>query len=176
MLRITWAHSGKVLTIWAHSKALNTWEVLLSLCAESLQSSPTLFDPMDSGPPGSFVHGILQARFLEWVAMPSSRRSSWSNLHLLWFLNWLVSSSPLAPPGKPVLRCKWSESRSAVSDSLWPHGLYSPWNSPGQDTGVGNLSLLQGIFPTQGSNPGLPHYRWILYQLSHKGNPLRCKV
>ena len=52
---------------------------------------------------------------------------------------------------------KWvSESHSVVSDSLWPHGLYSAWNSPGQNTGVGSLSLLQGIFPTQGSNPGLP--------------------
>ena len=54
------------------------------------------------------------------------------------------------------------------SDSLRPHGLYSPWNSPGQNTGVGSLSLLQGIFPTQWSNPGLPHCKWILYQLSHK--------
>ena len=49
--------------------------------------------------------------------------------------------------------------------------LYSPWNSPGQNTGVGNLSLLQGIFPTQRSKPGLPHCRWILYQLSSQGNP-----
>ena len=55
--------------------------------------------------------------------------------------------------------------------TLQPHGLYRPWNSPGQNTGVGNLSLLQGIFPTQGSNPGLSHRRWILYQLSHKGSP-----
>ena len=52
-----------------------------------------------------------------------------------------------------------SGSRSVVSDSLWPHGLYSPWNSPGQNTGVGSLYLFQGIFPTQGSNPGLPHCR-----------------
>jgi len=43
--------------------------------------------------------------------------------------------------------------------SLQPHGLYSPWNSPGQNTGVGSLSLLQGIVPTQGSNLGLPHCR-----------------
>ena len=63
------------------------------------------------------------------------------------------------------------ESRLVESTSLWPHGLYSPWNSPSQNTGVGSLSLLQGIFPTQGSNPGLPHGRWILYQLSHQGNP-----
>ena len=45
------------------------------------------------------------------------------------------------------------------------------WKYPGQDTGVGSLSLLQGIFPNQGSNPGLPHCRWILYQVSHKGSP-----
>ena len=64
-----------------------------------------------------------------------------------------------------------SESHSVVSNSLWPHGIYSPWNSLGQNTGVGNLCLLQGIFPTQGSNPGLPQCRQILYQLSHKGSP-----
>ena len=63
-----------------------------------------------------------------------------------------------------------SESRLVVSYSLWPHGLYSPWNFPGQNTRVGSCSLLQGIFPTQGSNPGLPHCRWILYQLSHQGS------
>ena len=54
--------------------------------------------------------------------------------------------------------------------TLRPHGLNSPWNSPGQNTRVGSLSLLQEIFPTQGSNPGLPHYRQICYQLSHQGS------
>ena len=63
-----------------------------------------------------------------------------------------------------------SESRSFVSDSSWPHGLHSPWNSPGQNTGVGSLSLLQGIFPTQRLNPDLPHCRWSFYQLSHQGS------
>ena len=58
------------------------------------------------------------------------------------------------------------ESGSVVSDSLQLRGLYSPWNSLGQNIGVGSLSLLQGIFPTQGLNPGVPHCRWILYQLS----------
>ena len=66
---------------------------------------------------------------------------------------------------------KWSESRSVMSDSMRPHGLDSPWNSPGQNTGVGSCSLLQGIFPTQRLNSGFPHCRWILYQLSHKGSP-----
>ena len=64
-----------------------------------------------------------------------------------------------------------SESCSVLSDSLRPHGLHSPGNSPGQNTGVGSHSLLQGIFPTQGSNPGFPHCRQILHQLSHKGIP-----
>ena len=59
----------------------------------------------------------------------------------------------------------------STSNSLWSHGLYTSWNSPGQNTGVGSLSLLQGSFPTQGSNPGLLHWGWILYQLSHKGSP-----
>ena len=57
-----------------------------------------------------------------------------------------------------------------MSDSLQPHGLYSPWRSPGQNTGVGSHSLLQGIFATQGLNPGLPHCRQILYQLSQEGS------
>ena len=65
-------------------------------------------------------------------------------------------------------RKEGSESCPVVSDSLRPHGLYSPWNSPGQNTGVGSLSLLQGIFPAQGSNTGLPHCRQVLYQLSHR--------
>ena len=63
------------------------------------------------------------------------------------------------------VKVKWK----LVSNSLRPHRLYSPWNSPGQNTGVGSRSLLQGLFWTQGSNPGLPHCRWILYQLSHRG-------
>ena len=76
-----------------------------------------------------------------------------------------------------------SESHSVLSDSLpphGPHGLYSPWNSLGQNTGVGSLSLLQEIFPTQGLIPGLLHCRWILYQLSQKErmscNPMEEKV
>ena len=64
-----------------------------------------------------------------------------------------------------------SESCSVVSDSLRTHGLYSLWNSLGQNTGVGSLSLLPRIFPTQGSNQCLPHRRWILYQMRHKGSP-----
>ena len=51
----------------------------------------------------------------------------------------------------------------------WPSRFLCPWDFPGKNTGVGSCSLLQGIFPTQGSNRGLLHCRQILYQLSHQG-------
>ena len=54
---------------------------------------------------------------------------------------------------------------------LQPARLLCPWNSPGKNTGVGSHSLFQGIFPTQGSNLGLPHCRWFLYCLSHQRSP-----
>ena len=67
-----------------------------------------------------------------------------------------------------VMKVEVTQSCSTLSES--------PWNSPGQNTGMGSLSLLQGIFPTQGSNSRLLHCRQILYQLSHKGSPtiLEC--
>ena len=75
--------------------------------------------------------------------------------------------------------------------SLWFHGLYSPWNAPGQNTGVGSCYLLQGIFPTQGSNPCLlhwqedslplchlrsPEYALLLLQLSHVSRVRLCDL
>ena len=62
-----------------------------------------------------------------------------------------------------------------MSDCLQPYGLYSQWTSPGQNTGVGSLSLLWGIFLTQELNQGLLHCWRILYQLSHQGSPV-CLV
>ena len=115
--------------------------------------------------PGSYVLGILQARILEWVSIPFSRGSfrprDWTQVSCIagrFFTNWATRESK-------------RESRSVVSDSLQPHRLYSPWNSPGQNIEMGSLSLLQGIFPTKGLNPGLPHFGWILYQLSHQASP-----
>ena len=67
-----------------------------------------------------------------------------------------------------------SERCSVVSDYLRPLGPRSPWNSPGQNTGVSSHSLLQGIFPTQGWNPGLPHCRRTLHQLSHIASSVPC--
>ena len=139
---------------------------------KSLQSCPTLCNPMNCSPPDFSVHRISQARVMEWVAISFFRRSS----------NW--GTKPTSPAGSDSLprnpweaqyivyvKMKESESCSVVSESLRPLGLYSPWNSPGKNTAVGSLSLFQGIFPTQGSNPGLLHCRQILYQLSHEGSP-----
>ena len=79
----------------------------MSICvrAKSLQSCLTLCDPADCSPPGSSIHGILQARILEWVSVTSSRGSSptqGSNPSLLHILHWQAGSLPLAPPGKPT--------------------------------------------------------------------------
>ena len=117
------------------------------------------------------------------LSMEFPRQKYWSGLPFLfpgdltWLRDWICVpclASRLfttAPFGKPCyMREKSkSESRSVMSDSLRPHGLYSPWNSLGQNTTVGSLSLLQGIFPTQGSNP--ESHRWILYHLSQQRSP-----
>ena len=69
-----------------------------------------------------------------------------------------------------------SEIFSVVSDSFWPHGLYCPWNSPGQNPRLDILSLLQGIFLTQGSNPGLLHCRQNLLPAELSGKPKNTGV
>ena len=81
-----------------------------------------------------------------------------------------INSSQFIHYGSGNISC------SVVSNSLQPHGLQPtrflcPWNSPGQNTGVGCHSLLQGIFPTQGSKPGFMHCSQIHYYLSHWGSP-----
>ena len=129
----------------------------LYCCCSVTKSYLTLCDPMTSVCQASLSFTLSQS-LLQHTFIESVRPCN----HLI-----------LLPPS-PVALNKWKkwsgESHSVMSDSSRPHGLWSPWNSPGQNSGVGSLSLLQGIIPTQGSNPGLPHGRWILYQLSHKGN------
>ena len=93
-----------------------------------------LCDPMDCSPPGSSVQRVLQVWTLEWVASAFPRGFSQPRDRI-----WV---SYIA--GTFFTRVK-SESCSVVSDSLWAHGLYSPWNSPDQNTGVGCHSLLQGF-------------------------------
>ena len=133
--------------------------------AKLLQSCSTLCDPTDGSPPGSPVPGILQARILEWVVISFS--NAWK---------WKVKVKSLSRVR--LLATSWTAAYQASlsmgfsRQEYWSgHGLYSSWNSPRQNTAVGSLSLLQGIVPTQGSNPRLLHCRQILYQLSHQGSP-----
>ena len=107
--------------------------------------------PMDCSQPDSTVRGILQARILEWVAISSSRASSqtrdwiWISCNSCRFFTTVLC-------GKPILSVGWKwkwKSPSPFRHFFLPQGLYSPWSSPGQNTWVGRLSLLQGIFPTQ---------------------------
>ena len=86
-----------------------------------------------------------------------------------WYLIVVLIYISIMTDDEHLFMCLWRESHSVMS--LWPHGLYSPWNSPGQNTRVGSHSLLKEIFPMQGSNPGLPYCRQIPYQLSHQQSP-----
>ena len=113
--------------------------------SEVAQSYPTLSDPMDCSLPGSSIHGIFQATVLEWGAIAFSGATQQYNT--------VIIQMKHQPYG------------------LWPARLLHLWNSPGKNTGVGRYSLLQGISPAQGSNPGLQYCRQILYCLSHQESP-----
>ena len=117
------------------------------------QSCPTLCDPMDCSTPGLNVNHQLQ---------------EFTQTHVCWVSDTIQPSHPLSSPSPPALNLfqhqgifQWVSSLHQVAEVL---GFHSPWNSLGQNTGVGSLSLLQGIFPTQGWSPGLLWCRWILYQ------------
>ena len=115
----------------------------------------------------------------------ASCRYSWEFWYSCQFLGhlWIPTQSQIFVQNSPnqweiisfllwgLFHLSESESHSILSNSLWPHELYSPWNYSGQNTGVGSCPLLQGIFPTHGSSPSLLHCRQILYQLSHRRSP-----
>ena len=135
---------------------------MLEVKAKVAQLCPTL-DSLPTEPTGS-------PRILEWVTYPFSSRSSQprnqSGVSCVvgrFFTTWAIQEAQNSE----------SVSHSVVSDSLQLHGLQPtvflcPWNSSGRNTGVGGCSLLQGIFPIQGSNLGLLRCRQILYHLSHQ--------
>ena len=128
---------GVIKVQWRRRRSLHIWTLLntasvwnagcwtqlstyAAAAAASLQSCPTLCDPIDGSPPGSPVPGILQARTLEWLPFPFPMQES----------------------------KKWKWSRSVMSDSSWPHGLQPtrllcPWDFPGKSTGVGCHCLLR---------------------------------
>ena len=117
-----------------------------------------------------------------WQTVDSLGSNTVYNKSIGWFLNTNLSTQLCPGPRgameevtEPILA--FSEAKvTQPCPTLCESMDCSPRNSPGQNIGVGSSSLLQGIFPTQGLNPGLPHCRQILYQLSHKGSPriLEC--
>ena len=116
--------------------------------ANSLQSCLTLCNPIDCSPPGPSVHGVLQPRTLEWVAISFSKRNYRKKGKSLSCVRFFATPWTVACQAPPSMGFSRQEYRN----------------------GVGCHFLLQGLFPTQGLSPGLPHCRWILYQLSHQGS------
>ena len=141
------------------------------------QSCQTLRDPMHCSPQSSSVHGIFQERILEWVAISFFRGSfqhrdqtcvscmSCTGRRVLYQLrHWGGPCCVELLSHVRLLVTPWSLPSSSV------HG-----DSPGKNTGVGFHAFLQWIFPTQGLKPSVPHFRRILYHLSHQGNPRRLE-
>ena len=126
------------------------------------------YDLMDSSLPGSSVYGIFQARILEWIGIPFSILNITFANNPGGFIEYLSMFPALC-----AVLCLVAQLYPILCDSMdysLP-GSSVHGDSPGNNTGVGYHALLQGIFPTQGLNPGLLHCRQILYNLSHQGSP-----
>ena len=142
----------------------NSVYLLLCVCV-CTQSCLTLCDPKDYIARQAPLSMDFPGRITGVDTISSSRGSSWSKDRTC--VSCIAGSFLTAElSGKP-----WSARCSVISDSLRCYGLYSPWNSPGHNTGVGSFSLPQGIFPTQESDPVLPHSKGSPYQLSYQGSP-----
>ena len=142
---------------------------------------------MDCSPPDSSVHGISQPKILEWIAISFSKGSSRprdqpaSLASPLLADGFFTTWEALSPSKPPYLLCIYlfrillltsAQLYLTLCDPMdcSPPRLLSPWNSPGKNTGVGCHFLLQGIFPTQGSNLCLFVScvgRWVLYHQRH---------
>ena len=167
---------------------------------KSLQSCPTLCDPIDGSPPGSPIPGILQARTLEWVChfllqcmkVKSESEVSWTAAFQYW------SGVPLPSPMHESEKWKWSLLDGSLPVLEWgaiafsktlhtpllcvcaqscptlcdSMGCNPPDSFPGKNTGVGCHSFLQGIFPTQGWSLGLLHWQVDSLSVSQAGKPL----
>ena len=179
------------------SRALSHWCIIFVCYTTSLSwlfsslTQAAFWDPMDRSPPGSSVHGILQARILEWVAISFSRGSSLTReqtrvsciadyrsvVSISWNLmdytvHGFLQTRILEWVGVPFSRGSSQPRDQTQSPALQADSLPAepPPGKP-KNTGVGSLSLLQGIFLTQESNQSLLHWRWILPQLRYQGSP-----
>ena len=134
------------------------------------QSCPTLWDLMNRSLPCSSVNGILQVRILEWIAIPLSRRFSWSRdrawvfcIAGRFFTIWSMREAHCKDWVSKVksLSCVW------LFVTPWTVAYQAPLSMGFSRQYYWSGFLLQGIFPTKGLNPGLPHCRQTLYRLSH---------
>ena len=150
-------------------------EMVTFICSVTLVVSNS-WNSMDCSPPGSSVHGVSQARRLEWVAISFCRGSSQGSnpglLHCRQILCWWSQQG--GPDDIYVLLCLGAQSCPTLYSptDCSPPGSSVHGNSPGKNTRVGCHALLQGVFPTQGLNTALLHCRWILYHLGHQGSPM----
>ena len=144
-------------------------------CALLTQSCLTRCYPLTGACQAPLSMGFLRQEYWNGLPFPSPGDLLYQGLSLH-ILHWQAGSLPQSHLGSPLYAlCCAVLSRSFMSDSLQPNGLQPPGSfvhgdSPGKNSGVGCHFLLQGIFPTQGSNPGLPHCKRLLYHLSHQGN------
>ena len=127
-----------------------------------------------------FSHWVMSSSLWPYGLQPTILHyhlPSRKNITLFWSPNTKALYRPLVHSGLENPKCIewgfviWKGKWKSLSRVQLSATMYSPWNSPGQNTGVGSLSLLQGIFPSQGLNPSLPHCGWVLYQLCYQGSP-----
>ena len=144
------------MTPWSMGCKMNVWWKWKSLSRVQLFATHGLYSPRNS--PGQNT-GVGSLSLLQWI-FPTQK----SNPGLLRCRQILYQ---LSYQGSGMWQVKVAQSCPILCDLMG----HSPQNSPGQNTAVGSLSLLQWIFPTQRSNPGFPHCRWIIYQLSLKESP-----
>ena len=106
------------------------------------------------------------------ISRRSSQPRAWTCISYI-YLHWQVGSLPLVPPGKPYMLCLVTQLCPTLCSPMdcSPPGSSIHGDSSGKNTGTSCHAFFQEIFPTQGSNSGLPQCRWILYHLSHQGSP-----
>ena len=161
--KIPWTEEPDRLQSMGSQRVEHDWVTSLSLCcldeASCMGCYWWLGDVRSCIPVVSFVW-VLTIWYS--LGLVSEKAMAPHSSTLAWKSPWTEEPGRLQSMG--LLRWSRRRSRSVVSDSLRPRGLYSQWDFPGQNTGVVSCSLLQEIFPTQGSNPGLLHCRQILYR------------
>ena len=160
--------------VW-HACNLCSWKVVWQSDFHKwkpiLNTQRKLFNPLNKGwQIFSVKSQIVKVLHIVWCTVSAS-------VTLLWWYNHKATMFQ----HNFTYKTKVHVSRSVMSSSLWPHGrqptrLLCTCNSPGKNTGVACHSLLQGIFPTRGSDLGLLHSRLILYHLSHQGSPVQEQV